>query len=111
MQRATESGNFIQDALAEMETRHPSIGQVRGRGLMLGIEFVKDRQTKERAVDLRNFIVQRAFELGLLLIPCGMNAIRITPPLNIDQPLIEEGLHLFEQALTEAEAHYPVSEN
>jgi len=111
MQRATDSGNFIQDALVEMEARHPSIGQVRGRGLMIGIEFVKDRQTKERAIDLRNFIIQRAFELGLLLIPCGVNAIRMTPPLNIDRGLIEEGLHLFEQALTEGEAHFPVNEN
>jgi len=111
MQRATDSGNFIQDALVEMEARHPSIGQVRGRGLMIGIEFVKDRQTKERAIDLRNFIIQRAFELGLLLIPCGVNAIRMTPPLNIDRALIEEGLHLFEQALTEGEAHFPVNEN
>lgn len=111
MQRATDSGNFIQDALAEMEARHPSIGQVRGRGLMIGIEFVKDRQTKERAIDLRNFIIQRAFELGLLLIPCGVNAIRMTPPLNIDRALIEEGLHLFEQALTEGEARFPVNEN
>ncbi len=106
LQQATDSGEFIQDALVEMETRHPSIGQVRGRGLMIGIEFVKDRRTKERAVDLRNHVIQRAFEMGLLLIPCGVNALRMTPPLNIERPLIEEGLHLFEQALTEAEERY-----
>ena len=110
LQRATESGEFIQDALVEMETRHPSIGQVRGRGLMIGLEFVKDRHTKERAIDLRNYLVQRAFEMGLLLIPCGVNAVRLTPPLNIDRALIEEGLHIFEQALSEAEARYPVNE-
>jgi 4-aminobutyrate aminotransferase-like enzyme len=57
-------------------------------------------------VALRDHIVQRAFEMGLLLIPCGTNSIRMTPPLNIDQPLVEEGLHIFEQALTEAEARY-----
>ena len=106
LQQATDSGEFIQDALVEMEARHPSIGQVRGRGLMIGIEFVKDRRTKERAVDLRNHVIQRAFEMGLLLIPCGVNALRMTPPLNIERPLIEEGLHLFEQALTEAEARF-----
>ncbi len=110
LQRADESGEFIQDALVEMEARHPSIGQVRGRGLMIGLEFVKDRHTKERAIDLRNYLVQRAFELGLLLIPCGVNAVRLTPPLNIDRALLEEGLHLFEQALSEAEARYPVNE-
>ena len=106
LQRATDSGEFIQDALIEMEARHPSIGQVRGRGLMIGIEFVKNHRTKERAVDLRNHVIQRAFEMGLLLIPCGANALRMTPSLNIDRPLIEEGLHIFEQALTEAEARF-----
>ena len=106
LQRATDSGEFIQDALTEMESRHPSIGQVRGRGLMIGIEFVKNHHTKERAVDLRNHIIQRAFEMGLLLIPCGTNSLRMTPALNIERSLIEEGLHIFEQALTEAEARF-----
>jgi len=106
MQQATDTGEFIMDALAEIEARHPSIGQVRGRGLMIGIEFVKDRETKERAVDLRNHVVQRAFEMGLLLVPCGTNAVRMTPPLNIERPLVEEGLAIFEKALTEAEEHY-----
>jgi 4-aminobutyrate aminotransferase len=102
--KATETGEFILDALTEMEARHPSIGEVRGRGLMVGVEFVKDRQTKERAIALRDDIIQRAFEMGLLLIPCGTNSLRLTPPLNIERPLVEEGLHLFERALTEAEA-------
>lgn len=105
--KAKETGEYIMDALAEMESRHPSIGQVRGRGLMIGIEFVKDRQSKERAIDLRNAIIQRGFEDGLLMIPCGTNSIRMTPPLNIPHHLVEEGLHLFEKALTEAERkHY-----
>lgn len=106
MQRATETGEYIMDALAEMEARHPSIGEIRGRGLMLGVEFVQDRETKERAVQLRNHIVQRSFENGLLLIPCGTNSIRMTPALNVPHALVEEGLHIFETALTEAESIY-----
>lgn len=104
--QAAETGGYIMDALAEMQARHPSIGDVRGRGLMLGIEFVRDRQTKERAVDLRNAIIEHAFENGLLLIPCGANSIRMTPPLNIPRPLVEEGLHQFEVSLTVAEEKY-----
>lgn len=103
MAQATDTGRFIMDCLAEMEVRHPSIGEVRGRGLMVGMEFVKDRETRERAVELRDHVIQRAFEMGLLLIPCGTNSIRMTPPLNIDRPLVEEGLLIFERALTEAE--------
>jgi 4-aminobutyrate aminotransferase len=104
MAQAVDTGDYIMDALVEMEGRHPSLGQVRGRGLMVGMEFVKNRETKERAIELRDHVIQRAFEMGLLLIPCGTNSIRMTPPLNIDRPLVEEGLTIFERALTEAEA-------
>lgn len=103
MERATATGSLIMNALEQMAARHPSIGQVRGRGLMIGIEFVKDRESKTPAVTLRNDLIQRAFRAGLLLIPCGVNALRLTPALNIPLPLVDEGLHIFEQALTEAE--------
>jgi 4-aminobutyrate aminotransferase len=101
--KAEKTGNFILDALSELKMRHPSIGDVRGRGLMIGVEFVKNRDTKERDIALRDTIIQTAFEQGLLLIPCGTNSIRMTPPLNIPQPLVEEGLQIFEEALIAAE--------
>lgn len=104
--QATETGNYMIDALAEIQARHASMGDVRGRGLMIGIEFVQDRESKERAVALRNHIIQYTFEHGLLLIPCGTNAIRMTPPLNISRTLVDEGLAQFEEALTDAEARY-----
>ena len=104
MPMAEDTGEYIMDALTEIASRHPSLGDVRGRGLMIGMEFVKDRRTKERAIALRDHIIQRAFEMGLLLIPCGTNAIRITPPLNIGRSLVDEGLETFERALTEAES-------
>lgn len=106
LEQAAETGSYILDALAEIQARHPSIGDVRGRGLMIGIEFVLDRQTKKAAVDLRNHIIQHAFEHGLLLIPCGNSAIRMTPPLNIPRQLVDDGLTLFEEALTDAEDKY-----
>lgn len=106
MERATDTGCLIMNALEEMAARHPSVGQVRGRGLMIGIEFVKDRESKTRAVSLRNDLIQRAFHAGLLLIPCGVNAIRLTPALNIPLSLVDEGLHILEKALTEAEKEY-----
>lgn len=101
--KAEETGSYITDALAEMQMRHPSMGDLRGRGLMIGIEFVKDRQSKERDKTLRDIIIQTAFENGLLLIPCGTNSIRITPPLNVPRNLVDEGLQIFEHALTQAE--------
>ncbi|MFO7537240.1 MAG: acetyl ornithine aminotransferase family protein [Chloroflexota bacterium] len=101
--QAEESGRFIKDALVELQSRHASIGDVRGRGLMVGAEFVTNRSSKERAVALRNDIVQRAFHKGLLIMPCGRNTIRLIPPLNIPQPLLEEGLKVFAEAVAEAE--------
>ena len=91
------------DGLEEIQARHPSIGDVRGKGLMIGVEFVKDRATKEPATELNDRIVELAFERGLLTLSCGQSAIRISPALSISKPEIDEGLHIFEQAITFAE--------
>lgn len=106
MDQARETGEHIMDAMAEIQMRHASIGDVRGRGLMIGIEFVRDRQSKERAPILRHAVIEKAFTKGLLLIPCGINSIRMTPPLNIPMNLVEEGLQIFEEALSEAEREH-----
>ena len=104
MQNALEQGSFALDALAEMQCRHPSIGHVRGKGLMLGVEFVKDRQTKEYAHKLRDRILDRAFGHGLLVLGCGESAVRVSPPLNIPRRLLDEGLQILDTAIGEAEA-------
>lgn len=103
LEQASETGEYILDALTEIQTRHRTIGDVRGRGLMVGIEFVKEKGSKQRNPDVRNRVIQQAFESGLLLIPCGPNSIRMTPPLNISRELTDEGLRIFEDALTKVE--------
>lgn len=103
MQNAAMMGEYILDALCEMQPRHPAIGHVRGRGLMVGVEFVKDRTTKEPAPELRNRVVHRCFENGLLMLGCGRSTIRFIPPLMIQKELVDEGLEIFQKALTEAE--------
>jgi 4-aminobutyrate aminotransferase len=103
MQNAAHEGAFILEALAALMARHPCIGQVRGKGLMLGVEFVQSRRSKAPAKDLCDAMIHNAFERGLLLLGCGQAVVRIAPPLNIPRPLVEEGLAIFEEALTEAE--------
>jgi len=103
MQNAAEVGQYTLDALQEIQSRHPSIGDVRGLGLMIGVEFVLDRQTKEPAKDLTERIVDLAFERGLLMLSCGQSVIRIAPPLCITKGEIDEGLKIFEEAITLAE--------
>ena len=101
---ADKQGTYLLSALEAMATRHPSIGDVRGKGLMIGVEFVQDRTTKAPAADLRNRVNHLAFEHGLLLIGCGVSTTRFIPPLIISRAEIEEGLAIFEHALTLAEA-------
>jgi 4-aminobutyrate aminotransferase len=105
MENAARMGEYILDALAEIQARHPSIGNVRGKGLMIGVEFVKDRAGKEPAKALRDAVVHHAFQNGLLLLGCGTSVIRISPALNISRELVDEGLAIFERAITTAEEH------
>jgi len=83
--------------------RHPFVGQVRGKGLMIGVEFVKDFETREPAPELRDRVVELCFERGLLTLGCGASTIRIAPPLCITTEEMEEGLEILEDAITVAE--------
>ncbi len=103
MQNTVDVGTEMIDALEEMQMRHPSIGCVRGMGLMIGVEFVKDRETKEPAEKLRDRIVDLAYERGLLTLGCGKSTIRISPPLCITKTEAMDGLKVFEEAITLAE--------
>jgi len=103
LENAANVGQYTLDALHEIMARHPSIGDVRGIGLMIGVEFVKDRRNKIPAEELCNKIVDLAFERGLILLSCGKSVMRIAPPLSITQSEVDEGLTIFEEALTIAE--------
>ena len=103
LQNARDVGEYALDALSEIMVRHPSIGDVRGIGLMIGVEFVKDRETKNPAVDLRDKIVDLAFERGLLTLGCGQSVIRISPPLSTSKSEVDDALGIFEEAITLAE--------
>ena len=103
MENAARAGQRMMDRLNEITDDHLSIGDVRGKGLMIGIELVKDKATREPAPEIRNQVVQRAFEKGLLLLGCGPNTTRFMPALNISQDIADEGLAIFEKTLTEVE--------
>lgn len=99
MRNAVEQGAYIQQRLRRLQRRHRVIGDVRGRGLMIGVELVRNRRTKERAVAERDAVVQQAFQRGLLLLPCGRNAFRISPPLSISRHDVDEGLAILDEVL------------
>lgn len=103
MDNANLVGAYIMEKLQEMQTRHPCIGQVRGKGLMIGVEFVKDQQTREPDDKLRDRIVDNAFMRGLLLLGCGKSTIRIAPPLSVSRAEVDEAMDIFEEALMVSE--------
>lgn len=103
MRNAAEMGDYISDILCEIMARHPSIGEVRGRGLMIGVEFVKDRLTKEPDEALRDNIVNNAFVRGLLTLGCGKSTIRIAPPLSVNRSEADEAMEMFEEAISISE--------
>ncbi|HHE72125.1 MAG TPA: acetyl ornithine aminotransferase family protein [Chloroflexi bacterium] len=104
MENARLQGELIQQRLNAMIPSHPSIGLVRGRGLMIGVELVRDRESKRRAPELRACLLDEAFRRGLLLLPAGRSAVRLVPPLNVSTDHVEEALALFDEALSCAEA-------
>jgi len=83
IENAARLGAHMLSRLRDFPRRFPVVGDVRGLGLMIGVELVRDQQTKERAPELRDRLVQMCFERGLLLLGCGPNTIRLCPPLVI----------------------------
>ena len=106
LERSRTLGERVLARLREMQGRHEMIGEVRGRGMMSAIELVRDRGTKE-PIDgpTGTAIVQRALSEGLVLLKAGTydNVLRLLPPLTIDEPLLDEGLQILEDALAAAE--------
>lgn len=94
-------GERLMEGLKTLQTSLECIGDVRGKGLMVGIEFVKDRQTKKRAGDWRNEIIRRCFHKGLLVLGCGENSLRFCPALTITAKEIDAGLSILEEVIRE----------
>ena len=103
IENARRVGEFLRNRMADWPARHKIVGDVRGKGLMIGVEIVRDRQTKERAGDLRDAIVDRAFETGLLLLGAGENTIRVAPPLVIDEEQADFAAQTLEACIREVE--------
>jgi 4-aminobutyrate aminotransferase len=98
---AASVGTYLLEGLRALQSKHPLVGDVRGRGLMIGIELVRDPKTKERAVEERNALVQAMFRRGVLLLGAGKNALRLAPPLVFSTAQADSVLEVFDEALTE----------
>jgi 4-aminobutyrate aminotransferase len=101
---AATVGAHLLEGLRALQARHPLIGEVRGKGLMIGIELVRDRQSKERAVEERNALVQAMFRRGVLALGAGRNALRLAPPLVLSIAQANSVLGVLDASLAEVSA-------
>jgi 4-aminobutyrate aminotransferase len=106
---ASEVGDYILERLRSWRAKHPMVGDVRGRGLMIGIEIVKSQQTKARAGEERDKMVDMAFERGVLLLGAGPNTVRLCPPLIITKQQADAALDVLEECLGVIEKSAPKS--
>jgi 4-aminobutyrate aminotransferase len=103
IENARRVGEFLMKRMADWPARHKIVGDVRGKGLMIGVEIVRDQKTKERAHDFRETIVDRAFEKGVLFLGAGENTIRVAPPLIIDEEQADFAARTLEECIREVE--------
>ena len=99
LRNSTEVGDHMLSRMSDWPSRHQLVGDVRGRGLMIGVEIVKNKQTKEYAPDLRDRIVELAFERGILFLGCGPSTLRIAPPLVVTKEEADVAIDILEECI------------
>lgn len=105
---AAKVGHYFMKALASLADRYPVIGEVRGLGLMIGMELVTDKASRAPARKLCDALITRAYHNGLILLACGQSTVRFMPPLMIDEADVDEALELLDLSLSQtlaAEVH------
>lgn len=96
---AAEVGEYLMGRLRELQQTHPLLGDVRGKGLMIGLELVRDRVTKERAPRERDRLVEECFRRGLLVLGAGRNMLRLSPPLVLTRAQAETAVQIIDESL------------
>ena len=91
-------GAALLSRLGELQRKHEAIGDVRGVGLMVGIEVVQDRRSRTASPEKRNRVIHRAFERGLLTLPCGSSTIRLSPPLIVSEKDVDKAVAILDAA-------------
>ena len=104
-ERSAHLGELLLKRMEKMKENHKIIGDVRGKGCLLGIELVKDKASKEPFDEAGKLVYQKAFQKGLAWVPAG-HILRLSPPLIMDDDLALKGLDIIEEAVTEVEKHF-----
>lgn len=97
---AAAVGAYLKNGLEKLQEKYDCIGDVRGLGMMLGVEFVTDKQSLKPDAELRDRIEMECYKRGLIILGCGNNAIRWSPPLILTRENVDVALHIFDEAIT-----------
>jgi 4-aminobutyrate aminotransferase len=103
LRNSQEVGEHMMARMAEWPKKHRIVGDVRGRGLMIGVEIVKDQATREYGASERDQVVELAFERGVLLLGCGPSTVRIAPPLIVTKDEADIAMDVLEEAIASVE--------
>lgn len=104
LERSRRLGREVRNRLNELKEETTILGDVRGLGLMIGLEMVEDKESKAYNVEDRNKIVEECFKRGVVMLPCGKSTFRIIPPLNIDEDALNKGLRTVESVIRDVDA-------
>lgn len=104
-ERAAHLGELFLSRMEKIKEAHPIVGDVRGKGCLLAMEIVRDRETKEPFVEAGQMIYQKAFEKGLAWVPSG-HILRLSPPMILDDAVAQKGMDIIEEAVAETEKHF-----
>src|SRR5690606_31536164 len=105
LENVKQVGDYFMKRLEQMKRDHPIIGDVKGKGFLLGIELVKDKSTKEPFLEAGISVYQKAFRKGLAWIPAG-HILRMSPPLIMDEHYAAMGMDIIEDAISEVEKEF-----
>jgi 4-aminobutyrate aminotransferase len=103
LENATKQGAYILKWIEELKEQSRIIGDVRGKGLMIGMEIVEDKESKKPASAKATEIMMRSWKRGVALITCGVSTVRIVPPLNITRDLVDAAMEIIEDVVKEVE--------
>jgi 4-aminobutyrate aminotransferase len=101
LENATKQGAYIMKRLEELKEQSEIVGDVRGKGLMIGLEIVADKENKKPAPDKASEVMRRSWKRGVAIITCGVSTIRIVPPLNITRELVDSAIEIIEDVVKE----------
>ncbi len=103
LENAEKQGNYIIKRLQDVKEKQEIVGDIRGKGLMIGVEFVEDKETKKAGVDQAREVMLRCWRRGVATVTCGVSTLRLVPPLTITRELVDASLEIIEDVIKEVE--------